>query len=44
MGILIEEKIYKNGNIDGIWSKYNNDGSLLESNFYKNGSLIEVIK
>ena len=36
--------INKNGNIDGIWSKYKNDGSLLESKIYKNGSLIEVIK
>ena len=42
-GILIEQKIYKNGNIDGVWSKYSNEGRLTESKVFNNGILIEVI-
>ena len=35
---------YKEGNIDGEWLRYFNDGKLIEKKFYRNGKLIKNIK
>ena len=35
---------YKEGNIDGEWLRYFNDGKLIEKKIYRNGKLIKNIK
>ena len=41
---LIEKKIYKYGNIDGDWFRYDDDGNLIDKKIYKDGVLLNTIK
>ena len=42
--VHLKYKTYKEGNIDGEWLRYYNDGKLIEKKIYRNGKLIKNIK